>query len=358
MRATGVGRRWVETWTRLGYLPERHRMEPRPGMPAAFRDYLAQRWNQGYRRVKDLLKEVREQGYIRCYSALAELLSPWRTIPPVPSPTHTVVTTPAAPPSRRLPPQVAAGLLAKHPGEFTGLQAQTVATLKGNNPQIDAFRRFLLRFRGLLRGSSKAKLQQWMKDVEDSGFTRLERFVQVLRRDGRAVENAVTMPWSNGQVEGQINKLKTLKRRCTGAAVPSYCALAYCLHPHRKLAPNLRQIRIQCRAAELDQGERRCRESNCQWDAGKARAGSGIGNAPDSGKQAPGQQRIHHVLDYGLPLFDNGRQVELLVGFDNHLQMAGGFRDAGIAMREVLRQQLPQQVFKRHPAMMPSACCD
>ena len=216
MRATGVGRCRVETWTRLGYLPERRRMEPRPGMPAAFRDYLAQRWNRGCRRVKDLLKEVQAQGYIGSYSALDELLSPWRSIPPVSSSTNNVAVAPVDPPSRRLAPQVAAALLAKHPGEFTGHQAQTVATLKANDPQIGTLRRFLLRFRGLLRGSSKAKLQQWMKEVENSGFGRLERFVQFLRRDEAAVENAVTMPWSNGQVEGQVNKLKALKRQMYG----------------------------------------------------------------------------------------------------------------------------------------------
>lgn len=148
MRATGVGRRRVETWTRLGYLPERNRMEPRPGMPAAFKDYLAQRWSQGCRQGKDLLKEVREEGYKGCYSALAELLSPWRTSPPAPSSSQAVVTT-SATPARRLAPQVAAALLAKHPGEFTAQQAQTVATLKGNNPQIGRLRRFILRFRGL-----------------------------------------------------------------------------------------------------------------------------------------------------------------------------------------------------------------
>jgi len=216
MRATGVGRRRVETWTRLGYLPERRRMEPKPGMPAAFREYLARRWNQGCRKVRDLMKEIQEQGYVGCFSALAELLSPWRAVPAAAPSTPATVTPPVTRNFRRLAPQVAAALLAKHPGEFTEQQAQTVATLKENSPQIGALRRFLLRFRGLLRGSSKAKLQQWMKDVENSGFTRLKRFVQVLRRDERAVENAVTMPWSNGQVEGQVNKLKALKRQMYG----------------------------------------------------------------------------------------------------------------------------------------------
>jgi transposase len=41
----------------------------------------------------------------------------------------------------------------------------------------------------------------------------LERFVHVLRRDEAAVENAVTIPWNTGQVEGQVNKLKALKRQ-------------------------------------------------------------------------------------------------------------------------------------------------
>jgi transposase len=39
-----------------------------------------------------------------------------------------------------------------------------------------------------------------------------------LRRDLSAVEAAVTVPWSNGQTEGQVNKLKVLKRQCYGRA--------------------------------------------------------------------------------------------------------------------------------------------
>ena len=46
------------------------------------------------------------------------------------------------------------------------------------------------------------------------------RFASVLRRDIDAVKNAIELPWSNGQAEGQINRLKTLKRAMYGRAGP------------------------------------------------------------------------------------------------------------------------------------------
>jgi len=42
------------------------------------------------------------------------------------------------------------------------------------------------------------------------------RFASVLRRDIAAVKNAIELPWSNGQAEGQINRLKMLKRAMYG----------------------------------------------------------------------------------------------------------------------------------------------
>ena len=45
-----------------------------------------------------------------------------------------------------------------------------------------------------------------------------QRFVRTVRRDLDAVTNALTEGWSNGQTEGQINRLKTLKRAMYGRA--------------------------------------------------------------------------------------------------------------------------------------------
>ena len=48
-RHLGVNRRRLDKWARLDTLPERERMQPRPGMAESFRNYLRQRWEQGCR---------------------------------------------------------------------------------------------------------------------------------------------------------------------------------------------------------------------------------------------------------------------------------------------------------------------
>jgi len=74
--------------------------------------------------------------------------------------------------------------------------------------------------RGILRSKKVSKLSAWLKAADRSGLYAIQRFARTLRRDIDAVRNAVTEPWSNGQTEGQINRLKTLKRAMYGRAGP------------------------------------------------------------------------------------------------------------------------------------------
>ena len=57
-----------------------------------------------------------------------------------------------------------------------------------------------------------------MTRAHASDIPALQRFVRKLRQDLRAVEGAVTERWSNGPVEGHINRLKTLRRQMYGRA--------------------------------------------------------------------------------------------------------------------------------------------
>ena len=57
-----------------------------------------------------------------------------------------------------------------------------------------------------------------MSDAANSGIHAMRQFAATLRRDLVAVRNAISKPWSSGQTEGQINRLKTLKRAMYGRA--------------------------------------------------------------------------------------------------------------------------------------------
>jgi transposase len=61
---------------------------------------------------------------------------------------------------------------------------------------------------------------RWLKDAHQSGLYAMQRFARTLRRDIDAVRNAITERWNNGQTEGQINRLKTLRRAMYGRAGP------------------------------------------------------------------------------------------------------------------------------------------
>ena len=61
-------------------------------------------------------------------------------------------------------------------------------------------------------------LEDWLRAAEASDLPELRTFAQGIRRDRAAVEAALRLPWSQGQVEGQVNKLKTRKRAMFGRA--------------------------------------------------------------------------------------------------------------------------------------------
>ncbi|CAJ0874006.1 hypothetical protein AMST5_02561 [freshwater sediment metagenome] len=81
-------------------------------------------------------------------------------------------------------------------------------------------RQLAMRFRGMLKSKSVSKLGAWLRDAQKSGLYAMQRFSRTLQRDIDAVRNAITEPWSNGQTEGQINRLKALKRTMYGRAGP------------------------------------------------------------------------------------------------------------------------------------------
>jgi transposase len=61
-------------------------------------------------------------------------------------------------------------------------------------------------------------LDTWLCDCQLSGISDLVTFAQGLEKEGSALHAALTLPYSNGPVEGKINKLKYIKRSMYGRA--------------------------------------------------------------------------------------------------------------------------------------------
>jgi len=115
-------------------------------------------------------------------------------------------------------PIVAAALCIKPRGLLTPDQAAKIGALKSASPEFTTMRGLAMRFRAIFQGKDTDKLDVWLDDARQSGIYAMQRFARTLRRDIDAVKNAVAECWSNGQTEGQINRLKTLKRAMYGRA--------------------------------------------------------------------------------------------------------------------------------------------
>jgi Transposase len=221
VRETGFNWRTVHKWTRLEAMRPRATMAPKPTTPSGFSAYLARRWNEGCTMGKQLLAEIRPLGYTGSLTHLQRLLNSWRRAHfaaaigiPVPQATA-ALHEPAA---HAVPPIVAAALCIKPRGLLTEAQAAKVDRLKETSSDFATMRQLAMRFRGILKGSDTEPLDGWLSEAASSGIHGMRQFAATLRQDLAAVRNAISEPWSNGQTEGQINRLKTLKRAMYGRA--------------------------------------------------------------------------------------------------------------------------------------------
>jgi transposase len=73
-------------------------------------------------------------------------------------------------------------------------------------------------FRQMVKERQAKSLYNWMDAVNASGILALKGFVKSIRQDDKAVKNALSLPWSSGQTEGHVNRLKFLKRQMYGRA--------------------------------------------------------------------------------------------------------------------------------------------
>ena len=119
---------------------------------------------------------------------------------------------------RQISPVMAAILCVNPWGQMTPRQIANVDALKAASTGFVVMRQLAMRLRGLLRAGTAEKLDVWLSDARKSDIHRVRRFARTVKQDLEAVRNAVLEPWINRQTEGQIKRLKMLKRAMYGRA--------------------------------------------------------------------------------------------------------------------------------------------
>jgi transposase len=207
-RTLGIERKTIRRWLRRGEFPERKPPHRHPPKVAEFADYLQQRWNEGCHNASRLYHEIREKGYPGKRAMVARFVAGWRKTGRA--------TSPNAP--ERVSPKHAAILVTRPADQMKDEQQQLFDRIATQCPEVIDLRKIALGFRAGLTADDSTQLRLWIEEAKHSEFGAVVRFAYGLQKDISAVAAAVDTSWSTGQVEGQINRLKTIKRQMYGRA--------------------------------------------------------------------------------------------------------------------------------------------
>ena len=184
--------------------------------------YLWERWTQGCQNAYVLWREIQTRGSRRSDVHLRRALRGWRTEPgrgggrrvQLEGPLH---SSPQAV-LRPFSPRQAAWLLLRTAAKLQPDELLFLDQLRSSWPEVEFLQRLALQFGQLVRRRDHQALGPWLSAAEQSGMPEFHGFANGLRRDLQAVTAALKWDWSNGQTEGQVNRLKTLKRAMYGRA--------------------------------------------------------------------------------------------------------------------------------------------
>ena len=176
--------------------------------------YLLQRWTDGCHTATVLWREIRAQGFAHSVSNVPRFVAQLRREgSPSASRPRTALTKPEGPPPRQV-----AGIVLRRPERRSDEERAYLKYLSEADPAIatalDLGEDVLL----MLRRREGPRLPAWRERAEASGVGDLARFARKPREDHHAVQAGLTLRHSNGQTEGQVNRLELLKRQGYGRA--------------------------------------------------------------------------------------------------------------------------------------------
>jgi transposase len=214
-RAMGLSNGCVLRYLRREQCPDWNPGRPRPTQLDAYATQVKEWLARGGRNAAELFRELRSAGCRAGYDAVRRYVSRRLGSTGRPGPrTGDCQPAPAAPPSAR-----------KLSFEFIRRSEEREAVEQARLDKLreaDAGLREALdlaaEFAAMVRQQLAVPLAEWVVKAEGSGCAELRSFASGLRQDEAAVAAALTESWSNGPVEGQVNRLKLIKRTMYGRA--------------------------------------------------------------------------------------------------------------------------------------------
>ena len=209
-REVGISRGTVYKYINADVFPQK---SPKRCLLTPYLPFLNKRIKAGLKKV-ELWQEVVKLGYKGNYRGFCHVMCQY--YPEEKKGKN--ATSPKPDYLKQYSPRRLSYLLIKKEDKQTDADKQFFQHLYETAPSIKQATELILELCEMIRKRKGDQFDDWLNRAENSEMTQIVNFAAGIRSDYEAVKNACTIEWSNGQVEGQVNRLKMIKRQMYGRA--------------------------------------------------------------------------------------------------------------------------------------------
>ena len=209
-RRVGINRKTVTKYVEYDSFPKRIAPPHQISKASKFSSYLTKRWQEGERNYHQLWREIKDQGFDGTFVGLYKYMVKKFTKEKDGDCSKNIIPVKVYS-ARRL-----SFLMCKETDKLKPKEQHYLDLLFEYCPQAEQASGLAKRYKNILVNKKSDLLDQWIEDAIESGKEVLMTFAKNLMQDYDAIKNACTLEWSNGQVEGQVNRLKNIKRQMYG----------------------------------------------------------------------------------------------------------------------------------------------
>jgi len=216
VRRMGMSRETVCKYLKSDVLPEYPQRKKQPGILDPYRDHLEKRWQDGLHNASALWRELCEQGY----SGERGMVGLWAAEKRMQKrKLHKSKESEIFPfISGKWSSNRAAWLLLQDETQLSKAEQEALQRMHQAQPELVMVQELAQDFFTMIRQRQSEALSPWLERAEKSKIAVLDGFCKGIHQDLAAVQSALFFEWSNGQTEGQVNRLKNLKRQMYGRA--------------------------------------------------------------------------------------------------------------------------------------------
>ena len=215
----GVSKRTLTRWGKAGRFPERQRRHGDRHSLAPYTAYVQQRWAEGCRNAMHLWRELRDQGFMGSYAVVASYVTPLRRGQAVRQVAGgRALEPPESSETSALTARALSYVMIRRASDRTDEERDQLDQVQQQDAIIAQIATLADDFTKMVRERLSGQLGDWLETVQASAYASLKSLATGIGQDLLAVRAALELPYSNGQTEGQVTRLKLLKRQMYGRA--------------------------------------------------------------------------------------------------------------------------------------------